>query len=61
MRKYCITLMLDNDTSLNFNVECDMSIYAQMMALGLLDNSENARWVKVEDDNGKMLVIYFKK
>lgn len=61
MRKYYISLMLNNNSTIDAIAECSMSIYAQMMALGMLDNSENAAWVRVNDDNGKMIVIYFKR
>lgn len=61
MRKYSISLMLNNNSTIDVIAECSMSIFAQMMALGLLDNSENAAWVRVNDDNGKMIVIYFKR
>ena len=61
MRKYSISLMLNNNSTIDIIAECSMSIFAQMMALGLLDNSENAAWVRVNDDNGKMIVIYFKR
>lgn len=61
MRKYYISLMLNNNSTIDVIAECSMSIFAQMMALGLLDNSENAAWVRVNDDNGKMIVIYFKR
>lgn len=61
MRKYRITLMFNNDTSIVANVECSMSILAQQMALGVLDNNENAKWVRVDDDNNKMIITYFQK
>lgn len=53
--------MFKNDTSIVANVECSMSILAQQMALGVLDNNENAKWVRVDDDNNKMIITYFQK
>ena len=38
-----------------------MSIIAQYMACGWLDNNKSAMWVKVEDDNDRMIVIYFQR
>lgn len=61
MRKYSISIMLINNSTIDAIAECSMSIFAQMMALGLLNNIENAAWVRVNDDNGKTLVIYYKR
>lgn len=61
MRKYRITLMNDDGTLSHSYVECSMSLVAQYMACGWLDNDKSAMWVKVEDDNGKMIVTYFQR
>lgn len=53
--------MNDDGTLSHSYVECNMSLVAQYMACGWLDNCKSAMWVKVEDDNGKMLVTYFQR
>lgn len=61
MRKYKITLMSEDGTLSHSYVECGMSIIAQYMACGWLESCKSAMWVMVEDDNGKMLVIYYQR
>ena len=53
---------MNNDGTLSHSyVECSMSIIAQYMACGWLKSCKSAIYVMVEDDNGKMLVIYYQR